>query len=824
MSDQVVRIIISESGAAPAAAAVQRIGVSAEGAAAGVDTLKTSMLQLQGALAAAGLVLGIQQILGLGEAYQNTVQKLRNNATSAEDLANKEMKLFEIAMKTRQGLDDLAKTYTGMDKAVKAMGGTSEESMKITENLAKAMTASGKDAEEVGGAIKRLGLAFATGQANGRTFQTLFMQFPELLNLVAKHISGVNGDVGKLRSGLNDGSITARQMLEALRDMGGEGSELEKKFARVEITVKGAWVNMGTALERYIGQSDQAWGVTNKLALTIDFVANHIELVMPLVSGLGVAIALLGVKMIGTSAAATGLLTAIGANKWALIIGAIVALGGLFINLAEKINLTADGSVTAMGVIVGAWNLLKQAISGVLGYLTTFINYLTGANFNTTTVAVYGLATAFAVLAASQIVSFLRTMTVALFAAIPGMVAFVGTVGAFILEGAIFVATITAMTYAFATFSDATGITNGAVDNLGKATSKVAEVVKNTLGKAVTEATAAVKAGALANKEYSGTFKDTQSAAGGAAEGVKQYQTAVDSLNKSYDSAIQKENQFRENELKATEDQIMKNYKAVIDCASAHDALGRALHSNTTAAAGFKREVYDLTGAQQNDYNTVAKGSQANMQWYDTWTTQAEHDLDQLIAKEDEAASKARQTPLGPGGSGTPLGSFTTMGPSAISRSNALYRVDEAQSKLDLMRAKDEVAGITSDAIADALEKAIALAKAKIRFIDLKGGPDMHGLDRPYDGIGAMPQFAGGGSFTVGGWGGVDSSLVKFMASPGEKVTVSNGGSSSPTAQNPGITVHMHVQANDAQSFARTRTQRQIATQLKSGLQRIITL
>lgn len=39
-----------------------------------------------------------------------------------------------------------------------------------------------------------------------------------------------------------------------------------------------------------------------------------------------------------------------------------------------------------------------------------------------------------------------------------------------------------------------------------------------------------------------------------------------------------------------------------------------------------------------------------------------------------------------------------------------------------------------------------------------------------------LPGFATGGSFTVGGAGGVDSQLVAFRATPGENVTVGNGG------------------------------------------------
>lgn len=45
--------------------------------------------------------------------------------------------------------------------------------------------------------------------------------------------------------------------------------------------------------------------------------------------------------------------------------------------------------------------------------------------------------------------------------------------------------------------------------------------------------------------------------------------------------------------------------------------------------------------------------------------------------------------------------------------------------------------------------------------------------------FGMIPGFASGGSFTVGGSGGIDSQLVAFNATPGEHVSVSKNGSSS---------------------------------------------
>lgn len=55
-------------------------------------------------------------------------------------------------------------------------------------------------------------------------------------------------------------------------------------------------------------------------------------------------------------------------------------------------------------------------------------------------------------------------------------------------------------------------------------------------------------------------------------------------------------------------------------------------------------------------------------------------------------------------------------------------------------------------------------------------------------------HFASGGSFRIGGSGGQDSQMVKFMGSPGEVVNVSHGDSGSGSSSNAGIgDVHVHL-------------------------------
>lgn len=82
-------------------------------------------------------------------------------------------------------------------------------------------------------------------------------------------------------------------------------------------------------------------------------------------------------------------------------------------------------------------------------------------------------------------------------------------------------------------------------------------------------------------------------------------------------------------------------------------------------------------------------------------------------------------------------------------------------------------------------------------------------------------HFATGGSFMVGGQGGTDSQLVKFMASPDEKVTVETPAQQRANSkQGGGVTVQvaMTVNAKDAASFNQNR--QQTVMQLQSELTR----
>lgn len=85
--------------------------------------------------------------------------------------------------------------------------------------------------------------------------------------------------------------------------------------------------------------------------------------------------------------------------------------------------------------------------------------------------------------------------------------------------------------------------------------------------------------------------------------------------------------------------------------------------------------------------------------------------------------------------------------------------------------------------------------------------------------VGGLTGFATGGSFTVGGMGGVDSQTVAFRASPGERVSISRPGEVAQGSYSaPPIT--MIIQTPDANSFR--KSQGQITTEIGRGVRKVL--
>jgi len=74
-----------------------------------------------------------------------------------------------------------------------------------------------------------------------------------------------------------------------------------------------------------------------------------------------------------------------------------------------------------------------------------------------------------------------------------------------------------------------------------------------------------------------------------------------------------------------------------------------------------------------------------------------------------------------------------------------------------------------------------------------------------------LPGFETGGSFTVGGQGGMDSQVVAFRATPGERVSISTPSQNAQGSRSGGTVINMTINTPNAQSFLQSKSQVQNA-------------
>jgi hypothetical protein len=154
-------------------------------------------------------------------------------------------------------------------------------------------------------------------------------------------------------------------------------------------------------------------------------------------------------------------------------------------------------------------------------------------------------------------------------------------------------------------------------------------------------------------------------------------------------------------------------------------------------------------------------------------------------------------------------------------QASGVYRVSKAIDQIAFSATK---AKTSVDSLAASIYKSIHAA-ASIAGGALKGSvnsPSFTNLGKPGTATGGVAAYAEGGSFMVGGRGGVDQNRVAFDASRGERVTIEtpaqqrrsrNGGSQ--MIDNRKI-INMNVYTPGADSFRRSR--KQLSTDLAAAI------
>ena len=348
---------------------IEEMGKKSASAATNIDGLTGKIKSLVGAYVG---LQGLKTLFTLSDTLSSTTARLDMMNDGLQTTEELNEMIYQSAMRSRgsyqQTADMVAKLGTLAGDAFKDVG--SAGIVQFAEQLNKQMVLSGATTQGMDAAMLQLTQALSSGALRGEELNSILEQTPLIAQTIAGYLGVSTGDMRKLAS---EGKVTAEVVKNAIL---GAAEETNAKFESMPLT----WAQVWTMAQNIATKALQP--VLN----FISFLANNIEIIIPLVLSL---VSVIGLYLAATkgAAAVTAVWTAAQAifnavmalNPVVWVIGAIILLIGLIFAVIAAINKFTGSNLSAIGIITGAlavagafvWNLFAGLINGIMQLLWT---------------------------------------------------------------------------------------------------------------------------------------------------------------------------------------------------------------------------------------------------------------------------------------------------------------------------------------------------------------------------------------------------------------------------------------------------------------------
>jgi len=287
----------------------------------------TSALSTQLKTLAAAYV-GFAGVSKLGQTiddYTRFTAQLKNATSSQKDFAAAYENSLVIAQKAQVEISAVAGTYARLVRATENLGASQQQVSNITESISLALKVSGASAQESAGAMLQLSQAFGAGALMGEEFRSVAENAPLLLKALSKQLGVAVGDLKKMAA---DGELTADRLFAAWNNP--EFLAALREQAKNVVTISGAYQQFKNELTVAIGEFDKATGLSYALATGIKALAQNLEILVPLLVGVGTAMATIYASSVlrGIGSVAAGLSSLVGILASPVGLVALLAAAG----------------------------------------------------------------------------------------------------------------------------------------------------------------------------------------------------------------------------------------------------------------------------------------------------------------------------------------------------------------------------------------------------------------------------------------------------------------------------------------------------------------
>lgn len=332
-------------------------------------------------------------MMGLSDQMTSTTARLSFLVDDGGSVDELEQKIMASAQRSRAAYLSTAEAVSKLGLTAGDAFSSNDELIAFTELVNKNLTVGGASATEQAAAMYQLTQAMSSGRLQGDEYRSIIENAPLLASAIEDYMRNVQGAEGAMKDWAAEGLLTADVIKAALFTT---ADEVEARFNSMPMTWGQVWTQMGNV----------ALKVLDPVLTGINWLANNISIIAPLVLGLGAAFLVFQVAahwtqiasaataayhgvvnflsigfgvLTGNTAAASAAVStfnsALLASPITWIIMLIIALIALLYGVVAVINKVTGSSISATGLICGAVAVAGAFIGNlVIAVLNNIIN------------------------------------------------------------------------------------------------------------------------------------------------------------------------------------------------------------------------------------------------------------------------------------------------------------------------------------------------------------------------------------------------------------------------------------------------------------------
>lgn len=369
--------------------AEQQLNASIRG---GNDALDDTVGKAKNLAATIGASVGLKKLIELSDQMTSTTARLNFIVDDGGSVKALEAKIMASAQRSRAAYLDTASAIASMGANAGAAFTSNDELIAFMEQVNKQFVIGGASAQGQAAAMLQLTQAMAAGALRGEELNSILENAPGIARAIEQYMGIAEGSI---KSYAEKGAVSATVVKNALLSI---ADETNAKFNGMAMTWGQVWTQMGNI----------ALKVTRPLLTAINWLANNLSVIGPILLGLGAAFlvfqvaahwtqiaavataayhAVVNLLSIGfgvltgnTAAASAAVFTfnsALLASPITWIIMLIAVVIGLLYGVVAIINKVTGSSISATGLICGAIAVAGAFIGNtVIGLLNALIQYI----------------------------------------------------------------------------------------------------------------------------------------------------------------------------------------------------------------------------------------------------------------------------------------------------------------------------------------------------------------------------------------------------------------------------------------------------------------